>query len=250
VCDEANGACVECVENGDCTNAAASACVESQCTPCTESGQCSHLAGATVCDTRTVTGATGECVQCTGPEDGACVVGADEYVCDSLNRRCAAAVPDNEVGSAGSCQPCLSDEHCSTGRVCVQTEYDDELVPGWFCMWERGAQGAPTSCPLNGRPYYATVTEVTSLDGREGLTVCGLSVSTCAALQDFRAKACDAVGNEAAQCGEPDLDDGLCRVADPDANFFQCTMRCLSGDDCQVGVSCDTGETPPYCTFD
>jgi hypothetical protein len=191
-----------------------------------------------VCDTSQ---GAGECVQCTGVQDDACAVGGKDYVCDSLNRTCAAAVPENEVGSAGVCDACLSDAHCATGRVCVEAEFQGQTVPGWVCLWQQGGDGgAPTECASGPRPYTNLFINVTSIDDQENLSVCGLRSTTCAALRDIT-KACDPNGDE---CGLPGVDDGRCE----DQDGFQCTIPCNGTADCPpTGATCDTSGF--YCTL-
>ena len=118
---------------------------------------------------------------------------------------------------------------------------------GKFCLWRLDATGtgAPAGDCFTTRPYVREQT-ATSVDG-VAAPVCGLALTTCPALNAYRATNCmtlDAAGD--ARCGVEGLDDGLCRAAGSTTN--RCTVPCLSDDDCP-GSTCNTAVTPRVCAL-
>lgn len=246
VCDtEGSRTCVGCLADADCSDPAASRCdtTENVCVPCAGHSDCDHLDGLGICDDSSD---PAECVECTGIEFGVC----GGTVCDSLARTCSEHVPD----SAGPCEPCVSDAHCQTGQVCVETTFDDgtgtEVEVGAFCLWreEFDVGGGPEGNCLNVQPYVRS-SEETSIDGTTA-TVCSPAYTTCRALEDFR-EPCDGADDES--CGVDDLGDGEC--VDTGGGVFRCNVPCESGDDCPEPLSgsrqCDVELThdPPVCDF-
>ena len=105
--------------------------------------------------------------------------------------------------------------------------------------------GAPNGDCFAVRPYVRALLAATSLDGVTA-TVCGLAVTTCPAMNDFRTANCmtlDAAGD--ARCGAAGFADGVCRAAGPTTN--RCTVECGSDDDCTTGFTSDTTVTPHVC---
>lgn len=237
--DGGDGACVACVGHGDCPDAAAAQCDpgSNTCVPCDDSVQCTE-AGEGVCDE---SGASGVCVECNADDESAC--GTD--VCHVEAMTCT----DTPAGDTGLCSPCVSDRQCMDGQVCAPMDYRDADTPltdlGHFCLWREDASvggGPDGSCTRV--PPYAQAEDVTTLSGASS-RVCSLAVSTCAALQDFRAMDCDTPFDSDADCGEG-LGDGLCRMFDDVVN--RCTTRCSSSDDCEPGHACEPG-TPRFCSL-
>ena len=245
VCTEDNE-CVTCTETTHCTDPAASVCMdENECTACVENDDCAHVEGLNVCD-------AGECVECTATDYAAC--GLDTggtgkpLLCDALTNTCSTTESE---GSSGLCQSCISNAQCQTGQVCVLQSFGEAPTSeevGYFCFWEKGAGGgAPTSCGGEGRPYVNTMESTETIDGSEA-TICGLAVTTCPALGDFRNVDCAPEGTpDDSLCGAPDLSDGYCRLFDADPDIYRCTVACLSTDDCKTGVAACSGGTPDVC---
>lgn len=226
-CNGSTGECVQCVANTDCSAADASACVNNACAACSADADCAHVPGKTVCDTSQ---GAGVCVQCTGVKDDACTVAGTEYVCDSLNRTCASATEQNEVGSAIECDRCLSDAHCATGRACTSTEFAGQQM-GWFCQWVREAGACADYQP------FLTFRAVQSLDGAPA-PVCSLSGTTCQAYnQHYKSPKVCATSEE---CGAEGVADAGC-----DGTLGYCAMACGSVLGCEGTSTCSGG----YCTF-
>ena len=235
VCDAPRHACVACNADADCTSLTAPECdlAAHTCGPCTADTACAARPGATVCG-------GGACVECTSADRSAC----GPNVCDVTAHACS-ALP---AGATGLCQTCVSDAQCRTGQLCVPMTFDTPARPvGSYCLWRLDASGAgaPNGDCFAVRPYVRALPAATSLDGVPA-TVCGLAVTTCPAMNDFRTANCmtlDAAGD--ARCGAAGFADGVCRAAGPTTNL--CTVECLSDLDCGTGSACDTTVTPRVC---
>ncbi|MGC4068864.1 MAG: hypothetical protein QM784_30315 [Polyangiaceae bacterium] len=240
VCDLAKTTCVGCLGNTDCASATALRCdtATNTCTACQTDTDCSQIAGKGVCS-------AGMCVQCTGKKRDACgELEGKALVCDSLSQTCTT---DKKVGSAGLCQPCVSDAQCPAGQLCHQQMFGGKPV-GYFCFWKQGdtANGAPADCTLSSnRPYVKTEADAQSIDG-EAATLCGLAVTTCIAYNQFKNVDCAPTGTpQDALCGFASGQDAKC--AQYGATTYRCTTVCLGNDDCDV--ACNTGASPKVCTF-
>ena len=243
-CDErlcVGNTCVECLEDSECSEAGASRCDMGVCAPC---GEDAHCAGITddagdplnACLTG---GDAPTCVECTATSDAAC--GAN--VCDLSTNTCT----DRAKGSAGLCQTCVNDTECGDGQLCVLTRFMDTDI-GQFCLWREDAPAGPAGDCVTQRPYVDSQM-ATSTNGVM-TSVCGLAVTTCTALNQFRMTSCTdgtPPGTTDSECGHPGVDDGLCRRRSSTTN--RCTVPCLSNDDCLSGSACNTGTTPRYCDF-
>jgi len=202
--------CVECVSNANCTNPAASKCVQNDCVPCTANADCTQP-GLGVCD---LSGPAGVCVQCTGTQRQAC--GAN--VCDSLRRVCT----NLAVGSADlPCDPCVSDAHCDTDTRCVQEKVGSS---GYFCF----PVNDPT-CTSN--PF--SVLSTGTIDS-PSQTACTLQRTSCAAFLDFDNQACEID----ADCGLPNVADGICTSGGGQGDL--CSIPCTGASDC-AGGPCSGG---------
>jgi len=183
-------------------------------------------------------------VQCTGTDYAACgQSNGKSLVCDSLRRTCSSATQ----GSAGLCQTCVSDAQCAPGELCAEQVFNGASV-GYFCFFEQGqtTQGAPAVCGDTGRPYVKAQ-RTTSIDGQSA-EICTLAVSTCPALNEFRAKSCDNAGAADDQlCGVAPGVDSKCVVYT--STQYRCTVTCGSDDDCKTGFSCNTGVNPNFCNL-
>ncbi len=243
LCDD--GKCVECTEDANCGDPNAARCAAGRCVACEEEqDDCGHIADKHVCD-------AGKCVQCTGKQFADCgLTNGVPLVCDSLLRTCS---PYKEGSAGGPCQPCVSDAHCPLGQLCVLQEFGDSGEDvGYFCQWVAAdtINGAPAECySLQGRPYVDTI-GVVSID-RDEAEACVLRTSTCKALNEFSAKDCRSTGT-----GGASGDDSLCGFDPPNdakcdqvgsTSSYQCSMRCISSDDCPVGVTCGPGSGQRYC---
>jgi len=241
-CDRSAGKCVACLEQADCTDPAASACHAGACSACSKDEECANTANKGVCD-------AGTCVQCTGKKFAAC--GQDSgtpLVCDSLSRTCTT----NKLASAGLCETCVSDAHCSPGQQCVLDKFGSPAKSvGYFCHWKKGdlANGAPADCASTGRPYSSTQVNVLSIDGNSS-DICTLLVSTCVARNQFKSKDCTVTNAPSdAACGVAPAVDSKC-AAVPSSSSYRCTMTCASSDDCPAPFTCKTGAATPVCSFD
>jgi hypothetical protein len=237
LCDVTPGKCVECLQESDCTTAAASRCEAGLCAPCSSNADCAHIAGKGVCD-------AGECVQCTGTDYAACGMEAGTpLVCSGATKTCTT----NKQKSAGLCAACVSDAHCRAGQLCLMERYGTPPMElGYRCLWRKGdTQGAAPAQCSSARPYVETLVDQVSIDGVEA-DACGLAVSTCTAVNEYRSKNCaTSMVPDDSQCGVDAPSDAKCVMFD--ANVYRCTITCLSVDDCPNGSACDTGSTPWVC---
>jgi hypothetical protein len=185
-----------------------------------------------VCDV-----AAGECVQCTGKDYTSC--GMDmgtPLVCDTLKRTCAT----NKEHAADLCKTCVSDANCKLGEACVLEKYDGVDV-GYFCFWKQGdtANGAPSDCFTEGKPYSDVQANATSVDGAT-VDICSLRSSSCVAVSQFSSKNCKpAASPDNNLCGAAAPKDAKCDQVGSTANY-RCTMTCLSDEDCPGVSLCNT----------
>ena len=223
VCKLDEQRCVECQEDSHCADPLWSRCVGSLCLQCHQDADCAGVIRdrklAETCE-------EGACVECRGVSDAAC----GGKVCDSLANTCS----EEDPGSAGVCEPCLSDRHCAEGMYCVEQLWDDRTV-GHFCLWRRdetGDAGQPNGNCADVQPYQRS-RSTTSLDNDDSIIVCDLAVSTCAAV----ARHGDFCSEHDDGCGFDDPNDGICRSGN-------CRVRCTTSDDCPAGDICggDPGE--------
>jgi hypothetical protein len=251
--------CIECRENKDCKNPAASLCNvgSGTCVACNEGNdsQCSHISGKGVC-------ATGQCVQCRRDKASACFAEGTQFVCDPTTRSCDF---DRKAHSKTLCNACVSgsDTGCKAKADCVS---DDECQAGQACVDVPAGAGVKvcqqvktaSACP---RPYVGvTPSARPSADG-PSVQVCTFrTLTTCRAHADFSKQRCGTPKDGGAEdqpgsadhtkCGVPGLDDGYCAFASG-FNQYRCTVPCNNlDDDCPAsGGSCDTAVTPNLCTF-
>ncbi len=200
--------CVQCTSNAQCTSPGASKCVDNACVPCTADGDC-DIAGLGVCD-------AGTCVQCTGPKRTACM----NNVCDHLNRECE---EDTPVGSSALCEPCVSDAQCASNARCVQQTFAAVNV-GFFCF-PLQASGLCT------RGFAEVTSGIGTIEAPSAL-VCLQRETTCPAFEAYsETRACNGI-NDDASCGLP----GSCESG---PLGFQCTISCISANDCLSGTCQD-----------
>ncbi len=238
--------CEDCRSDGDCEQPDAARCSEQACVACETSAHCAHLDATPLCD-------QGLCVECIGDDSSACgnaPTGAP-YVCDVLTRTCSKSQTRR---SAGLCEPCIADEQCGAGQLCVVQRFDEahdtpdqgERDVGYYCFHREDyeAPSAPNGTCANVVPFVDTQAARTSIAGVEA-TICGLAVTTCPAYTRFSAEPCAGLDDDAS-CGDPRFDDSFCREAM--TSTFRCTTPCGSDDDCDVGSSCNS-TLPSFCSL-
>lgn len=227
VCDTDAHTCVGCVLDSDCGDPTAARCNAGTCATCDDSAQCAGITGTEVC------GASGECVQCTTLEAGAC--GGNPCTRDGT---CSAfATDDREL-----CESCDTDANCSaaSGHFCVPMQYMGVDRPGGYCL---KSSTAPLGCLS---PYRGGVQSRTSLSGVAG-TFCTINenLATCEAVRAL----IDAVpcpGGTDAECPQPS---GLCGTVGGSLN--ECTYPCGSPIHCldpgTRSESATCGGSPMHC---
>ena len=227
--DPMQGECASCTSDSHCENPTPECGASHTCVGCTSNESCEGRLGTTVCDQSSDAAFTGKCVTCTGAHYESCgsAPGGTPYVCDSLARTCTTQTK----ASALTCEPCVSDAQCATGRVCMRTKFG-VADTGSFCLWTQDAAG--TSAP-NGncgavRPYIIGETTWQSVDGAMP-SVCKPAVTTCQGQNEFRGQSCSGATAEGhAQCGAQGVADGYCA---PFLTGHVCTVPCVSFQDCQ-----------------
>jgi hypothetical protein len=231
-----DGACVQCETDADCTSPTASQCDAAThgCVPCSGVGECEHLSGTTACDI-----GSGTCVQCTAAESSACedtacitVPGATRFTCSS-----------QELGNAASCEPCVSDAACATGRACILETFEGEPTE-WVCLPKQGDGEGETAACSNTRLTTSTI-EAVSADALSGL-FCKPRRTTCAGVLSYGTGGTTPPGGTPPDvcegdddCGLPGVADGVCLPFDGNANTKLCTFPCQVGLDCVANVACD-----------
>jgi hypothetical protein len=236
-----DNACVDCRELADCKEATASRCSQRQCLPCTTKGDCTHLTDSPVC-------LNGTCVECDASDYAHCGTenSGKRRVCDVLAHTCSTSLEH----SATLCEPCVSDAQCQNGQLCVMQTYDDptdspdkgEVEVGYYCFGT--IESAPSQNCANTRPFVRPIAQATSIGGTTG-PICGLRVTTCPAYKQYSDKGCSGIDDDET-CGDARFSaDAYCR---PFASEFRCTTPCAGGDDCAMGVSCQT-DLPRACSL-
>jgi hypothetical protein len=231
-----DGACVQCEADTDCTSPTASRCdaATKSCVPCSAVGECAHLSGTSACDI-----GSGTCVECTAAESTACedtacvtVPGATRFTCSSQER-----------GDAASCEPCVSDAACATGRSCVLETFDDEPTE-WVCLPKQGSGPGETAACSNTRLTTSTI-EAVSADAVSGM-FCKPRRTTCAGVLTYGTGGATPPGGTPPDfcqndddCGLPGVADGVCVPFDGNEDTKLCTYPCQVGLDCVTGISCD-----------
>ncbi len=234
--------CVECVADADCRAAGRSNCVNNECAPCAVDTDCRHIVGppnnsAFICDAP-----AGGCVQCKSDDFARCTVNGVPRVCDSRGDAPPVCSTTISPGATNACGPCIADAQCADGRLCVQQTFGvanapvedvapDGTIVTTFCF----TRVADDICPISGRPFTSLKNNAVSIDGVVG-DVCGLALTTCPALGDFReGKVCTTDPD----CGAVPFADGLCNPSGG------CTVPCGgNGGNCE-NVCSDT--SPSFC---
>lgn len=208
--DEANDACVGCVDNTECTDAFEPRCDNGSCVGCTENADCAHLGDRSLCDEE-----IGRCVECLS--DGDC--GGNS--CDLGQGRCT----NTPLDSVGNCRPCATDSECRSGFACVPMTYDGQARNSAYCLQVKQGE-----CEV---PGFRTTIARTSVNGEEPREYCGIleSHATCEAVLDY-GKSC--ASN--ADCGATGLSDGLCDPVEFEPGVH-CTYRCDESDECTNGLT-------------
>jgi len=169
LCDTTSNTCVECLAPADCDTAGASRCAGGACVECEDSNDCAHIAGKGVCD-------GGECVQCTTADETGCAGKS----CNPATNSCT----DSNVGSVGTCKPCVADSECTGGNVadptsrCVPMEFNATPRQGGFCL-----RRVAKTCS---KPFQIPIS-ASSLSGAPSESYCGIDQENvrCEAVLDL-----------------------------------------------------------------
>jgi hypothetical protein len=140
----------------------------------------------------------------------------------------------------------VSDQQCNLGELCVKETFGAQPKDvGYFCF-EKQSAATGADCTLSdNQPYTKPLVSQSSIDG-EIADICGLSVSTCIASNQFKKKDCaTSLAADDTKCGFAPPKDAKCVAYGP--TQYRCTMICLGDDDCPTGSACDTGATPRVC---
>jgi hypothetical protein len=252
-----SGQCVECLEHGHCTTAAAPQChsASGSCVACTANDACAGRMDGEIaieqCNTRAGKATSGQCVQCVGdsatePAATTCV-GTFSYACDQDLGRCTT----RRVGTTDICTSCVADSECEQEAKCVTLTLGAQTF-GNYCLHDKAEQSnacGDTSSSM--RPYNRSVGG-TSIDGFEG-TFCFPSTS-CEAILDATSgtfttgKVC--TSDTMCGRGTPSVDGAVC------TNFGgvddRCSYTCDASHDCPNGTynSCPESAGLRYCQPD
>lgn len=216
------GTCVDCEANTDCPLPTASACDTSAntCRTCAADGSCAHLDGTTRCDVPAA-----RCVACLDNTDCPGITTG----CDFTSRACRPYT----ARSAQKCAPCVRDDECAVGLLCVPMTFTDPIVMGStpvpvgaYCLPQQLlASGMSCAAP------YSIPVAATSVDGATASTCTLPAGVTCEGWSDFlNGVSCtteDGVDDPA--CGVPGLRDGRC-VRSMTSSALRCTTNCVAGE--------------------
>lgn len=216
--------CVTCLDNDVCQDRTESKCEDAgtsdaECVACEEAPDCTHIDGMNQCQDET-------CVQCTpATEDEDC----DGNVCDPATYTCT----ERTIGSAGSCESCVSDSNCQGEFYCIPLKFDGSFH-GNYCM-----PAAPnnSACPV----VFSEPDDRETISGAE-VNVCLIreSLMTCEALSVFD-ESCDSGSADDCTVDGAPAPGARCESE-------RCTYGCVSPRNCKVGSVC-TGEPSDgeYC---
>lgn len=234
-CDP-TGHCVQCTEDTDCSDPAASHCADSSCSPCSASSDCAHVvdgttALATCDDARTPP----TCVECTeADESSQCDRDLMTFGCVGLTGRCADTPRTQDL-----CDTCTHDYDCLRGQRCLELTVGGSPI-GTFCMLEQTASQPCGDTVASVRPY-SHPRVATSVDGADGTFCFPPDAVSCQTLRDYNNTTCTV-----------DTDCGLAGVADGDCppSGGRCSYNCGSDLDCREDANCSLGTPPRYCRPD
>jgi len=243
-CIEDEGTCVECTKHAHCENPAKPVCgLKNTCDPCRTNADCKDVLGLTdtpVCVNDLGLDDFGKCVGCLTETD------CGGNICDPTTKTCL----ELPFRKKSLCAPCEHDLECKVGEYCVPQVFGGTTI-GNFCTQTKEARvGAEGSCEIEGGggPPFVDTKTLTSVGGVE-TQFCVLRTTTCPGYSHHsqQPEGCNAASQSDSACGEPDVNDGLCRQKDGGVTFF-CTYRCLSSLDCKSGSTCPT-EGDQYCSI-
>ena len=111
LCDTERNRCATCIDAGDCTGPEASRCAEGVCVACEGNDDCTHLPGLPACE-------DGVCYQCTELHTSEC--SDDTPMCNAEENRCVECIEQAHCTSTtesqcsdGMCAACSADDHCT-----------------------------------------------------------------------------------------------------------------------------------------
>lgn len=238
VCDAARGACVQCLEQGDCDDGQVCA-PDGACVQCTSDADCTDPAAA-YCNVE-----QGRCERCIS--DSVCARLGDTPACDEVSGRCVACTADTEAeqcgeqscsrsehvcttterGSLLACNACQADSECGAGLACVEHRFGQgasEVSLGTFCFYRKDANDGCADTRNAVRPYGQELATV-SVDS-ESAVYC-LPITSCQAFFDATSMGLDGGKSCTAnnECGLTDLDDAWCPTSGPamDKCSYSCT---------------------------
>lgn len=240
-CDKSSNSCVACLTAAQCTDPAASLCLDNQCAACTRDEDCAHIPNQTLCkfaaalDAKSSpdAGAPGNrCVQCTVEDDSPCAGKS----CNPLTNKCT-STPKGKTATCGECQAdseCMGAEPGDGGAVgarCVAMTFKGAPYKN-FCL-----RSTATQCK---RPYAILIKKVPSLSSSDLDDYCGIDqmTTTCEAVHDMEASTeCKSDIN----CGKGS--GGLCKRVGAIDNL--CTIPCATSAQCPIGWQ-DCAESNSY----
>jgi hypothetical protein len=266
VCNDATGSCVDCLEDGDCTqDPGRPRCVGERCVECRDKADCTDaqkpFCNGNVCQAmcdddgdcspQVCKVSTGQCVACT--TDAHCSQSPAGPRCDTATNTCVQCLGDADCAAEPvrkRCQPgtyrcveCLGNSDCGPYGVCSSRNLcickpceNDSNCGGGRCITIRGEKACTQSCSSDS-------------DCPAGYD-CGVLVSGfCATAEEVSCKAVADIGKTCSadnQCGTsadnrsrvgacPATGAVFCRMsADPP----YCSIPCDEAHDCPTGFTC------------
>lgn len=219
------GQCVQCESHTDCPDAAPRCDGTGACMPCSGvsagNAACAGRVGNTMCNLRADAETFGECVECTGENEG---TACGDNSCKQATGECT----ETERLRTNPCRACEADSECNGNGKCVGQMLSGRYL-GSFCFPADPIGGCASRTNPLAKPY-SEAGPATSIDGYAA-DFCLPRTSCDAYFDALNAQTCA----DPEECGVSDLPDGLCSEA-----TGTCTYICEENYECPASLpTCD-----------